>query len=752
MTLYAIKFKQLPKSQKKGKLTLKKGRYYTLLEGETELLQAELVGKLTFELRECDEEKRVLFKDIDIDSSCHSLESLIQEDIIKSTATIDFDDASALQELAEQVSHQFDAEKSDNELIKQRVTELNQSFFHSILPKKRETKKKEEPVVFPVSSYEEVEVEEPSFDTPPSEASPTSHDDLPQEIVFDDYGREEVEGITEVAETAEIPVTVTPPPIVSALTIDQYSQLPVTDSEEQTQALLTELSHKEQTDLAELCAYLGLDEQTQDRLTQKKIAYLNQIRAPHYYSDLKLKLEQTLINLKSECRQRLETEYLSSGLTEDSMQSFVASKLKVVELKVKKEQADAFHVYESELQATHEGEKQALKRKQHDELTEIQSRHKVEMANLSESLEATYREQVSTHKDYVSRQIDQTLTQEKQLIESQRRSEVETQLTMAKKGFLSKQDEFFLEECEKVAQSIQVRFQELKQAITDKEPEFRLEVKEEEEKKQKQAEWELTKEAQELDKRRVALLEQEAKQKQAQAEAQKELLLSQQQAVLASLQQPVKPEEKAGTDYEALVKLLSTQQLMKSEEPTRPQSSVLLKSVSALCLVSVIGMLYFGVQTYQAKASTDSLMTTLTSQSLDQEKETASLTAKNTDLEEQVGALSSTMSEKEKSYEALMSVKKFEDAASQYPEKIDAIEDAIFHSQEKETLKAFNSRHKSVLGELDVAILDADYPKIVQEYDALASKKELSNTRKLAIASAYYQVGEWEVGNKLLNE
>lgn len=81
------------------------------------------------------------------------------------------------------------------------------------------------------------------------------------------------------------------------------------------------------------------------------------------------------------------------------------------------------------------------------------------------------------------------------------------------------------------------------------------------------------------------------------------------------------------------------------------------------------------------------------------------------------------------SIEEYLSNKDYENAIANYPDKLDQIEQKIYADKDLEYLKKFISENSSLYGGLDVAILENNNEKIIEEYNKIEKKDTLSKDR-----------------------
>lgn len=89
------------------------------------------------------------------------------------------------------------------------------------------------------------------------------------------------------------------------------------------------------------------------------------------------------------------------------------------------------------------------------------------------------------------------------------------------------------------------------------------------------------------------------------------------------------------------------------------------------------------------------------------------------------------------SIEEYLNNKDYDNAKANYPDKLDQIEQKIYSDKDLEYLKKFISENSSLYGGLDVAVLEDNNDKIIEEYNKIEKKDTISKDRLERVVKAF---------------
>ena len=89
------------------------------------------------------------------------------------------------------------------------------------------------------------------------------------------------------------------------------------------------------------------------------------------------------------------------------------------------------------------------------------------------------------------------------------------------------------------------------------------------------------------------------------------------------------------------------------------------------------------------------------------------------------------------SIEEYLNNKDYDNAKANYPDKLDQIEQKIYSDKDLEYLKKFISENSSLYGGLDVAVLENNNDKIIEEYNKIEKKDTISKDRLERVVKAF---------------
>jgi len=89
------------------------------------------------------------------------------------------------------------------------------------------------------------------------------------------------------------------------------------------------------------------------------------------------------------------------------------------------------------------------------------------------------------------------------------------------------------------------------------------------------------------------------------------------------------------------------------------------------------------------------------------------------------------------SIEEYLNNKDYDNAIANYPDKLDQIEQKIYSDKDLEYLKKFISENSSLYGGLDVAVLENNNDKIIEEYNKIEKKDTISKDRLERVVKAF---------------
>lgn len=201
------------------------------------------------------------------------------------------------------------------------------------------------------------------------------------------------------------------------------------------------------------------------------------------------------------------------------------------------------------------------------------------------------------------------------------------------------------------------------------------------------------------------------------------------QVIPVPTSQQTAPVDSSTKDLEELVKTLISE---KKEEPKVDKLSTW-KTVglSFLCFAVLGGLVGFAYDNNQTK------------QKLQETQQELALSVKAT--------TSSSEKEEIDSLEQLLKERKFEAAFNHYTDKqsLKEMEAYFVETEDLPNLRKFNEQFSTTTGKLNEAILTKDNKKIIEQYEAIKEKKELTNQEKSSVKLAYFNENKADEAKKV---
>lgn len=292
-------------------------------------------------------------------------------------------------------------------------------------------------------------------------------------------------------------------------------------------------------------------------------------------------------------------------------------------------------------------------------------------------------------------------------------------------------------------------YKDLLESVQEMEPEFKKELEQEQrlilknrelsamEEKNRLIEEQLRMEQDQWKKEQESL----GSQNQVAQQLQELLLMQQQQSLMGTLNSTNNPQAEEIADLKETIRQLSekintpalVQQTVESVFPKKSLFKALGLGVCGLVLGGLISfMIVSGGRSnaaLQGTATTDSIVSTIATESLvsaseetvDSLDQAATKSSKPEDAGiEKPEVKEAAATPKVPILEELLTEKKYQEAAKNFPDRLEEIEQRLYVDRELDELTAFNLTYQTRFGQLDEAALRTDVWKVVEQYNQMS--------------------------------
>lgn len=720
--------------------TVKVNTYYPLVTMDSELKQLVSQSKKGIEvsltvLDLTQGKQEISFPKLELGNSEHSLLYLLNEDIIQTEKEADFEEAEQLRKLSLSLAKQMDQEAEDITPYQEQADELNSRGLKKVSGMLSSLKK-------PSKKEKKSSIKEPAYSTDTDQTSSHSDNKKKQETVIEEertLPQTTPVWEDELQEDDNQPIQNELPANNGTYQVDDYTnqnqpiqEETMSQSVETTLTFASFLQTKDENryvpsvemDLTEAVSNpvkkvsdaLGINDINPTPLEEKQLAYIRKHVDRQLFQRLQVQFSDNLNQLSVALTSTLESLYLSSGLSDHDLNTFVTQEVTKKEKEWSIKNESKVNDLKTELKKEENQRIQALEVKHDSEIQELKARQSEEKQQVITDFRVYATDKLDQLKNTLSETIHTELNSYRSTLQSERQHDLSVQLLSEKERLLAKREEAILEEIDTVRKEQQRYIESLLEELVSKENEFLSLIEQEKMAKEKEAERLLKEKELHIKEEEVNILANENNQKSKQQTDQHELMMSLIQAQILKATQTDEPK---------------TIEVTVPKEPTPPveAQSTLRRLLYSVGVLSVLTVSFLGFKLYEStedKKSIQSEIVKIQESTKDLTRSLEGISSENTQLKQQVVNSKETLAN-------LLDEGKYDRAIELYGTELDKIENAMYEANDLKSLTAFNKSHDSQYGHLDEAILSGNEKKMIEEYKKLNTKTRLPGDRELRL-------------------
>lgn len=533
------------------------------------------------------------------------------------------------------------------------------------------------------------------------------------------------------------------------LTIVEYMDFSKLQEDEAIAATIRELETSHQNEQETLMDLLGIDKKNISFLDQKKLHFACELMRKDFLLSLKSSFLANISELKSITAAKLEEAFHNNRLDYESFDQDISELVTEEQQRLIERTERARQQLDQQLTSENTKEQELLKAKQQAELETLKLQHKE--IREKRTTEATHRkeERLTSFLQEERQKNAQQLKHSEQTLKDVELKKRKEKALVEKQKILATCGKGIMGTIEKLDYKKDLYYKDLLESVQEMEPEFKKELEQEQrlilknrelsamEEKNRLTEEQLRMEQDQWKKEQESL----GSQNQVAQQLQELLLMQQQQSLMGTLNSTNNPQAEEIADLKETIRQLSekintpapVQQTVESVFPKKSLFKALGLGVCGLVLGGLISfMIVSGGRSnaaLQGTATTDSIVSTIATESL------VSASEETVDSLDQVATKSSKPEDagieipevkeaattpKVPVLEELLTEKKYQEAAKNFPDRLEEIEQRLYVDRELDELTAFNLTYQTRFGQLDEAALRTDVWKVVEQYNQMS--------------------------------
>lgn len=565
------------------------------------------------------------------------------------------------------------------------------------------------------------------------------------------------------------------------LTIVEYMDFSKLQEDEAIATTIRELETSNQNEQETLMDLLGIDKKNISSLDQKKLHFACELMRKDFLLSLKSSFLANISELKSLTATKLEEAFHTNRLDYESFDQDISELVTEEQKRLIERTEHARQQLDQQLTSENTKEQELLTAKQQAELETLKLQHKE--IQEKRTTEATHRK-----KERLANFLQEERQKNAQQLKISEQSLKDTELKKRKEKALAEKQKI-LATCgkgimgtiEQLDYKKDLYYKDLLESVQEMEPEFKKELEQEQRLILKNRELSAMEEKNRLTEEQLRMEQDQWKKEQESVGSQNQvaqqlqelLLMQQQQSLMGTLNSTNNPQAEEIADLKETIRQLSekintpapVQQTVENVFPKKSLFKALGLGICGLVLGGLISFMIFSGgrsnAALQGTTTTDSVVSTTateslvsaskeTENSLDQAA-TKSSVSKEVPVEK-IEVKEAATAPKAPVLEKLLSGKKYQEAAENFPDRLEDIEQRLYVERELDELTAFNLTYKTRFGQLDEAALRTDVWKVVEQYNQMSACliDLLSYKQKEDISLSLLKVGRIYEAQQLL--